>query len=109
MIAAMFAFVGFLVLLVSKVNPESAKQQARTLGHLSILKLTWEALAKVWEKEHRNKAAAYAVPQDVNVMFGVDCCDPSICSKYALEACHNNRQAQREQDQVSPVQSVFAG
>jgi len=52
-LAALLAFGSLVVLITTKLNPESAPEQARQDQHFTILERTFEAMEHVWGKQKR--------------------------------------------------------
>ena len=51
--------------------------------------------------------ASFPSPSDVVVLFGGECCDESICSKYALEACTHKPASQRQDKEASEINNFL--
>ena len=86
------------LIAIYKLNPEPRKERGNVRSQILVLSDALFAIARVWASHGSGiKIPPYNVPKQAVVLDGLSCCDPSICSKYALDACSRTRRQRRLQ------------
>eukprot|EP00292_Cryptomonas_paramecium_P020868 CAMPEP_0113668160 /NCGR_PEP_ID=MMETSP0038_2-20120614/3845_1 /TAXON_ID=2898 /ORGANISM="Cryptomonas paramecium" /LENGTH=186 /DNA_ID=CAMNT_0000583871 /DNA_START=13 /DNA_END=569 /DNA_ORIENTATION=+ /assembly_acc=CAM_ASM_000170 len=77
-------------------NPQAPSVRSKLKNQISLLHQAFVALTKLWSNHGSGiRAPPYEVPTDVGMLLGMSCCNPNICSKYALDACSRMKRQRR--------------